>query len=271
MTSWYIRKRGKIVSKLFRNKLFLKLIDTANKFRVRFINPGVAAPTGPYPPRITNTEAVSEMSKWLLFNHNKWMMRPSIIAVPKLECYFCSRPTVFFKLIGRRRKFFGVYRPCDGKNIMTISNINGSPKLICTHCKPLLNATKTYHRQITKGELIISVDLDKEYDNIIHGRSKIEGVYKWKTLFSKAFKSKGRTCISCGDKARLLVRSKSLGWRVYNKDTTKFFTVDHTIPKCKGGQDTTDNLEIMCNQCNTRKGHADHVPKIPKIPIPDSI
>jgi len=32
------------------------------------------------------------------------------------------------------------------------------------------------------------------------------------------------------------------------------FTIDHIVPKAKGGPDTDDNLQLLCNYCNSVKG-----------------
>jgi hypothetical protein len=42
------------------------------------------------------------------------------------------------------------------------------------------------------------------------------------------------TCMYCGSKSRL--------------------TVDHVVPKSKGGDDSWENLTIACSSCNTKKG-----------------
>jgi CRISPR/Cas system Type II protein with McrA/HNH and RuvC-like nuclease domain len=54
--------------------------------------------------------------------------------------------------------------------------------------------------------------------------------------------------------------SKSL---IYKRDknkcqycgSTKNLTIDHVIPRCKGGKDTWDNLVVACSTCNVKKGH----------------
>lgn len=39
-------------------------------------------------------------------------------------------------------------------------------------------------------------------------------------------------------------------------DTTKgFFTVDHKIPKCRGGRDNPINYAVSCRPCNHDKSH----------------
>ena len=36
--------------------------------------------------------------------------------------------------------------------------------------------------------------------------------------------------------------------------STKSLTIDHVIPKSKGGQDTWENLVVACSPCNVKKG-----------------
>lgn len=37
--------------------------------------------------------------------------------------------------------------------------------------------------------------------------------------------------------------------------STKRLTIDHVLPKCRGGEDTWENLVVACSSCNTKKGH----------------
>ena len=36
--------------------------------------------------------------------------------------------------------------------------------------------------------------------------------------------------------------------------STENLTIDHVIPRCKGGGDTWENLVVACSSCNTKKG-----------------
>jgi 5-methylcytosine-specific restriction endonuclease McrA len=49
------------------------------------------------------------------------------------------------------------------------------------------------------------------------------------------YKRDNNTCQYCGATTRL--------------------TIDHVIPKCRGGQDTWENLVVACSSCNTKKGN----------------
>jgi len=59
-------------------------------------------------------------------------------------------------------------------------------------------------------------------------------VHKLKINRNRLFKRDGHECVYCGSKRNL--------------------TVDHIIPKSKGGQNTWTNLITCCFNCNTRKG-----------------
>ena len=58
------------------------------------------------------------------------------------------------------------------------------------------------------------------------------------------------TCVYCGVKLGAQVRGKVLAKRD--------FTIDHIIPRCKGGRDTWSNTACACARCNHRKGNRLH-------------
>lgn len=37
--------------------------------------------------------------------------------------------------------------------------------------------------------------------------------------------------------------------------STRNLTIDHIVPRCRGGTDEWTNLAIACSSCNTKKGH----------------
>ena len=58
------------------------------------------------------------------------------------------------------------------------------------------------------------------------------------------------TCVYCGIELGALVKGKVLSKRD--------FTIDHIIPRSKGGKDTWSNTACACTRCNHRKGHRLH-------------
>ena len=60
----------------------------------------------------------------------------------------------------------------------------------------------------------------------------------------------GYTCIYCGIRLGTMRKGKVLSKRD--------FTIDHIIPRSKGGKDTWSNTACACSKCNRRKGSRLH-------------
>lgn len=94
----------------------------------------------------------------------------------------------------------------------------------------------------------------KQFSNI-RGR-----LVKINTKTIKTFYYKGTTCACCGLEAKYFKINKpkngysnaTLISEVNGKEIK--FTRDHIIPKSLGGNDTYDNMQTMCEECNNAKG-----------------
>lgn len=60
-------------------------------------------------------------------------------------------------------------------------------------------------------------------------------IVSYKPSRAMIYKRDDNTCQYCGAKTRL--------------------TIDHVIPRCRGGEDTWENLVVACSSCNTKKGN----------------
>lgn len=76
----------------------------------------------------------------------------------------------------------------------------------------------------------------------------------------KVFLHKGTICVTCGLEGTQVCLGIDKGGGthldVYTEDF-KPLTVDHIIPKSKGGPMTLNNLQPMCQKCNTKKGNGE--------------
>jgi len=55
-----------------------------------------------------------------------------------------------------------------------------------------------------------------------------------------------------GKKLRIFTRD---GWRCVSCGASDALTVDHVIPKSRGGDNQDENLQTMCRRCNGRKAN----------------
>lgn len=81
------------------------------------------------------------------------------------------------------------------------------------------------------------------------------------TIKSDRFKNVmrlGDTCVKCGLKTDHVALGRDKGgnlhWDLYAADDT-MMTIDHILPRSKGGVDKHSNYQLMCMPCNERKSN----------------
>ena len=79
----------------------------------------------------------------------------------------------------------------------------------------------------------------------------------------QVFANKGTACVRCGIDGVYLLSSVDPGGGhhvdLYTADFV-MMTVDHILPRSKGGANTLENYQPMCQHCNGRKGNALETP-----------
>jgi 5-methylcytosine-specific restriction enzyme A len=63
------------------------------------------------------------------------------------------------------------------------------------------------------------------------------------------FKRDDWTCRSCGFRQTEADRRRVVGRR----RPGRFLTIDHIVPRSKGGRNAAENLQVLCNVCNREK------------------
>lgn len=93
--------------------------------------------------------------------------------------------------------------------------------------------------------------------HIIHSENEVNVT----SLRIRLFKAKGTKCVCCGLEGNVFIENKAKNDTVYHlnlyhetedKDLI-LMTKDHIVPKSAGGEDTLENLQVMCEDCNSMK------------------
>ena len=80
----------------------------------------------------------------------------------------------------------------------------------------------------------------------------------------RVFYEKGIVCCECGLVATKIVHGRDKRGNIHiDICTDDYFpiTIDHILPKSKGGSDHIDNLRPMCSDCNEKRGNDDTISK----------
>ena len=86
-----------------------------------------------------------------------------------------------------------------------------------------------------------------------------DGEYRIKMTRAKIFRKKGLICSSCGLRGLYFLLEKDKGGGIHldlygvENETEILLTVDHIIPKSKGGLNNIINYQTMCKYCNELK------------------
>lgn len=88
----------------------------------------------------------------------------------------------------------------------------------------------------------------------------------------QVFFHKGCKCVSCGREGTQLIKAADaaggIHWDVYDRELVPL-TVDHILPRSKGGKNHIDNYQPMCTICNGIKGNGE--PKVLTLNVGDPV
>lgn len=96
---------------------------------------------------------------------------------------------------------------------------------------------------------------------------EVDGITAIRSTLLQVVLDKGCTCVGCGAEAMYFAPFETLSTRgVHNlklmfdhiadplTNRLAYMTIDHIVPKSKGGPNQKDNYQPMCDKCNTDKG-----------------
>jgi 5-methylcytosine-specific restriction endonuclease McrA len=72
-------------------------------------------------------------------------------------------------------------------------------------------------------------------------------------MVRRVMREENFTCADCGVEGYERRFPKG-GYGHYTGEPGVFLSIDHIIPKSRGGTHERENLRVLCTRCNTRKG-----------------
>ena len=133
-------------------------------------------------------------------------------------------------------------------SVVLVLNANYSPMTVCTAKR----AISLY--------FLNKIDVLSNYNEKVHSPSTsldLPSIIKIKTYI------KNNSMAVELSRKNVLVRDNYICQ--YCKKQSKSLTVDHVVPKFKGGQDSWENLVAACKNCNQIKG--EHTPEEARMPL----
>lgn len=112
--------------------------------------------------------------------------------------------------------------------------------------------------KITDVKKLLKTIAQSDQKILIIDGYRIRNKYKYSLFLINGFK-----CKCCGDKASFAILEKDnnckngfyhLVFYVLKGDEYVKLTIDHIIPKALNGDDIEENYQLLCQDCNMKKG-----------------
>jgi 5-methylcytosine-specific restriction endonuclease McrA len=124
----------------------------------------------------------------------------------------------------------------------------------------LSNVSSAEVKALSPYQTVLVLNFDYTPLNIVAGRRAIVLLLKERAVVVSDTVIRLRTYISMP--LNRTAKEKPTKAAIYRRDnntcqycgSTRSLTIDHLIPRCRGGADSWENTLLACSSCNTKKG-----------------